>query len=100
MAIWRAWPTSSSICREALTATLDLPMFLSAGTVSTAMMPMMLMTTNSSTSVNAVERRKTFTKNLLPGQNVVLVHADVGRHGGIIFFIRAGGPDHDLAVIK
>ena len=53
MASCRARPTPSSNWRDALMAALDLPRFLSAGTVRAARMPRMEMTTSNSIKVKA-----------------------------------------------
>ncbi len=57
MASCRARPTASSNWRDALTAALDLPRFLSAGTVSAARMPRMEITTSISTKVKAEQAK-------------------------------------------
>ena len=57
MASCRAWPTASSIWRDAPMAALDLPRFLSAGTVSAARMPRIEITTSISISVKPGRRR-------------------------------------------
>src|ERR1039457_5696068 len=125
MASCRARPTPSSICRDALMEALDLPRFLSAGTVSAARRPRIEITTSISTIVkaftifdfrfsvakasrpesfnsagnrqSAIGNRQSFIS--LPAQTVVRFAAWVCRGAVVRFPVRSSGQVNDRAVI-
>src|SRR5262249_27255209 len=110
MANCRARAQSSSICRPAATVASGFKTCFRTGTSNAARMPMMAMTTRSSTRVKAARNAERGTRNaerrfrtsaliLFPTDNVVLVVALVGMGILVCLFVGAKRPHHDTAVV-